>query len=153
MALLRRLVRSSWRFGAKTLHTAVLALVCLTGEYCTPLRCHSACTHLVDKPINKALHTGTGCPRPIPLDNVSILAGNQPSGLRHSMSCELSHGATICFSFPGSSSPDTHLCLPQRNSCCNVRTSTPVRHNGRITSGTWSGTSSQTPVLGSGVER
>lgn len=83
VALMRRLVVSGWGASARTLHTAVLALVYSTGEYCAPVRCRSAHTLLVDTPINEALRIVTGCLRPTPEDNVSILAVVQPSEPRH----------------------------------------------------------------------
>ena len=62
--------------------TAALALVYSTSEYCAPAWSRSAHTHLIDKPINEALRIVTGCLRPTPVDNLPILAGIQPAGLR-----------------------------------------------------------------------
>jgi len=64
------------------LRTATLALVHLTAEYCAPVWCRSAHTRLVDPTINAALRIVTGCLRPAPADNLSILAGIQPAELR-----------------------------------------------------------------------
>jgi len=61
------------------LRTATLALVHSTAEYCSPVWCRSAHTHL----INDALRIVTGCLRPAPADNLPILAGIQPAELSH----------------------------------------------------------------------
>ena len=82
VALLRRLAGSGWGAGATTLRTGTLALVHSTAEYCAPVWCRSAHTHLVDPTINDVLRIVTGCLRPIPADNLPILAGIQPAGLR-----------------------------------------------------------------------
>jgi len=75
VALLTRLAGSSSVTGAKTLRIATLVLVQSTAEYCTPVWCHSAHTHLIDLTINDALRIVTGCLRPTPADNLPILAG------------------------------------------------------------------------------
>jgi len=64
------------------LRTAALALVYSSAEYCAPVWCRSAHTHHIDTAINGALRTITGCLCPTPLDNLPILAGIQPAGLR-----------------------------------------------------------------------
>ena len=81
-AQLKRLAGSSWGAGADTLRTAALALVYSTAEYCAPVWCRSAHCHNIDTAINGALRTMTGCLRPTPLDNLSILAGIQPPEFR-----------------------------------------------------------------------
>jgi len=48
VALLRRLVGSGWGTGATALRTVTLALVHSTAEYCAPVWCRSAHTHLID---------------------------------------------------------------------------------------------------------
>ena len=82
VGLLRRLAGSSWGAGAITLRTATLALVHSTAEYCAPVRCRSAHTRLIDRPINNALRLVTGCLRPTPTDDLYTLACIQPSELR-----------------------------------------------------------------------
>jgi len=82
VALLRRLAGSSWGAEATTLRTATLALVHSTAEYCAPVWCRGAHTHLIDPIINDALRIVTVCLRPRPADNLSILAGIQPAELR-----------------------------------------------------------------------
>jgi len=82
VALLRRLAGSGWSAGATTLQTATLALVHLTTEYCAPVWCCSAHTHLIDPTINDALRIVTGRLRPTPADNLPILAGIRPAKLR-----------------------------------------------------------------------
>jgi len=67
--------------------TATLALVHSTAEYCAPVWCRSAHTHLIDPGSNGALRIVTGCLRPTPADNLPILAGIQPA--------ELHRGATL----------------------------------------------------------
>ena len=64
------------------MQTATLALVHSTAHYCTPVWCHTAHTRLIDPAINDALQIVTGCLRPIPADNLPILASIQPAGLR-----------------------------------------------------------------------
>ena len=53
-----------------------------TAEYCAPVRCRSAHTRLIDRPINDALRLVTGCLRPTPTDDLYALAAIQPSELR-----------------------------------------------------------------------
>ena len=57
-------------------------------EYCAPVWCRSADNRLIDPAINNALRIVTGCLRPTPPDNLSILAGIQPAEL-------LCNGATL----------------------------------------------------------
>jgi len=64
------------------LRTATLALVHSTAEYCAPVWCRSAHTRLIDPAINDALRIVTGCLRPIPADNLPILAFIQLAELR-----------------------------------------------------------------------
>ena len=82
VALLRWLAGSAWCAGATTLRTNTLALVHLTAEYCAPVWCRSAHTRLIHPTINDALRIVTGCMRPTPADNLSVLAGIQPAELR-----------------------------------------------------------------------
>jgi len=60
VALLRRLAGSGWGFGATTLRTVTLVLVHSTAEYCAPVWCRSAHTHLIHPATNDALRTVTG---------------------------------------------------------------------------------------------
>jgi len=78
VALLRRLVGSGWGAGAINQQTATLQS---TAEYCAPVWCRSAHTHLIDPTINDALRIVTGCLRPTPAENLPILAGIQPAEL------------------------------------------------------------------------
>ena len=59
-----------------------------TAEYCAPPWCRSAHTRLINPAINDALRIVTRCLRPIPVDNLPILAGIQPAELRR-------NGATL----------------------------------------------------------
>ena len=95
---MRRLAGSGWGAGAKTLHTATLSLVYSTEEYCAPVWCRSAHTHLIDSVLNDALHIVTGCLRPTPTDYLPILAGIQPAELRRL-------GATLSLAYRGSLDP------------------------------------------------
>jgi len=78
VALLRRLTGCGWGAGAATLRTATLALVHSPAEYCSPVRCRSAHSHLIDPTINDALRIVTGCPRPTPADNLPISGVTSP---------------------------------------------------------------------------
>jgi len=80
-ALLRRLAGFGWDAGATTQRIATLALVHSTAEYCAPVWCRSAHTHLIEPAINDALQIVTGCLRPTPADNLPILAGIQSAEL------------------------------------------------------------------------
>ena len=81
VALMRRLLGSSWGAGATTLRTATLALVHSTAEYCNPSWCRSAHTRIVDPTINNTLQIVNGCLRPTPMDSLPILARIQPAEL------------------------------------------------------------------------
>ena len=89
VSLIRRLAGSGWGAGARTLRTAALALVYSTAEYCAPVWCRSAHTRQIDPVINGALRTVTGCLRPTPTSNLSVLAGIHPAELRR-------RKATLC---------------------------------------------------------
>ena len=73
---------SGWGAGAKTLHIATLSLVYSTAEYCAPVWCRSAHTHVIDSVLNNALRIVTGCLRPTPTDHLPVLSGIQPGELR-----------------------------------------------------------------------
>ena len=81
VTLLRRLVGLGWGAGAKTLRIATLSLVYSTAEYCVPVWCCSAHTHLINSVLNNALHIITGCLRPTPTDHLPVLSGIQPTEL------------------------------------------------------------------------
>ena len=81
------------------MHTAILSLVYSTAEYCTPVWCRSAHTHLIDSVLNDALRIVTGCLRPTPTDYLPILAGIQPAELRQL-------GAMLSLAYRGSLDPD-----------------------------------------------
>ena len=76
--LIRRLTGTQWGADAPTLRTAALALVFAPAEYCAPVWCRSAHTHLVDTCLNEAMRTVSGCLRPTPVEYLPILAGIQP---------------------------------------------------------------------------
>ena len=101
VSLPRRLAGSGWGTGAKTLRTASLFLIHSTAEYCAPAWCHSAHTRLMDIVLNDALHIVTGCLRPTPTDNLSVLSGIQPADLRR-------QGATLSLG-NGSSLDPAHI--------------------------------------------
>ena len=90
---------SGWGAGAKTLHIATLSLVYSTAEYCVPVWCRSAHTHLIDSVLNNALCIVTACLRPTPMDHLPILSGIQPAEL-----CRL--GVTLFLAHCGSLEPD-----------------------------------------------
>ena len=79
---LRRLVGSGWGAGAKTLRIATLSLVYSTAEYCAPVCCCSAHTIFIDSVLKNALRMVTGCLRPTPTEQLSVLSGIQPDELR-----------------------------------------------------------------------
>jgi len=54
-----------------------------TTKYCTPVWCNSAHKCLINPAINDAVQIVTGCLRPTPAVNLSILAGIQPAELHH----------------------------------------------------------------------
>ena len=99
VTLLRRLVGLGWGAGAKTLCIATLSLAYSTAEYCAPVWCRSAHTHLINTVLNNALRIVTGCLHPTPTDHLPILSGIQPAELRRM-------GATLSLTNPGSLDPD-----------------------------------------------
>ena len=82
VGLLKKLAPSSWGLNATILGIATLFLVHSTDEYCVPVRCRSAHTCLIDKPIKDALHIVTGCLRTTPTDNLFIFSGIQSTEFR-----------------------------------------------------------------------
>ena len=99
ITLLRRLMGLGWGAGAKTQHIATISLVYSTAEYCAPVWCCSAHTHLIDSVLNDALHIVTGCLCPTTTDHLPILSGVQPAQL-HQM------GVTLSLAHHGSLDPD-----------------------------------------------
>ena len=99
VTLLRRLVRSGWGAGAKTLRIATLSLVYSTSEYCAPVWCRSVHTRLIDSILNDALRIVTGCLRPTPTDHLPVLSGIQPAEL-----CRM--GVTLSLAHRGFLDPD-----------------------------------------------
>ena len=79
---LRQLAGLGWGAGAKTLRTAALSLIYSTAEYFASAWCRSAHTLLIDSVLNDSLRIVTGCLRPTPTDNPSVLSVIQPAGLR-----------------------------------------------------------------------
>ena len=90
---------SRWGAGAKTLHIATLSLVYSTAEYCAPVWCRSAHTHLIDSVMNNALRIVTGCLRPTSTDHLPVLSGIQPAELRRM-------GTTLSLAYRGSLDPN-----------------------------------------------
>ena len=99
VTLLRQLVGWGWGAGAKTQHIATLSLVYSTADYCVPVWCCSAHTHLIDSVLNDALHIVNGCLRLTPKDHLPVLSGIQPAEL-----CRM--GATLSLAYHGSLDPD-----------------------------------------------
>ena len=83
LLLMRRLAGSGWGADAKTFRTAALSLIYSTAEYCAPTWCRSAHTRLIDSVLNDTLRIVTGCLRPTPTNNLSVLSGIQAAELRH----------------------------------------------------------------------
>ena len=79
IGLLRRLAGSSWGANVQTLRTTAQAFIHSTAEYCAPVWCRSAHTHLINKTINDTLCIVTGYLRPAPTCNLHILANIQLS--------------------------------------------------------------------------
>ena len=59
-----------------------MSLVHSAAEYCAPVWCRSAHTHLIDSVLNGALPIVTGWLRPTPTDHLPVLSGIQPAELR-----------------------------------------------------------------------
>ena len=99
VTLLRQFVGSGWGAGAKTLRTATLSLVYSTAEYCAPVWCRSAHTHLIVSVLNDALRMVTGCLHPTPTNHLPVLSGIQPAEL-----CRIR--VTLSLAYRGSLDPD-----------------------------------------------
>jgi len=70
-----------WSNKSANSHPAEYCRVLRSAEYCAPVWCRSAHTHLIDPTINDALRFVTGCLRLTPAENLPILAGIQPAEL------------------------------------------------------------------------
>ena len=81
-ALLRRHAGFRWGACAKTLCISALSLVYSTAEYYAPVWCRSTHTRLIDSILNDALRIVTGRLRPIPTEDLPVLADIQPAELR-----------------------------------------------------------------------
>ena len=99
VTLLRQLLGLGWGAGAKTLCITTLSQVYSAAEYCVPVWCCSAHTHLIDSVLNNALHIVTGCLHPTPMDHLPVLSGIQPAEL-----CRL--GETLSLAQCGSLDPN-----------------------------------------------
>ena len=53
-----------------------------TAEYCAPVWCRSTHSRLIDSILNDALRIVTGCLRPTPTEDLSVLADIMPAELR-----------------------------------------------------------------------
>ena len=111
-----QLMGLGWGAGAKTLHIATLSLVYSKAEYCMPVWCHSAHTHLIDSVLNDALRIVTGCLCPTPMNHLPVLSGIQPAEL-----CQL--GATLSLAYRESLDLDHILygLLSGSSDICQVR--------------------------------
>ena len=116
VTLLRQLVGLGWGAGTKTLRIATLSLVHSTADYCAPVWCCSAHTHLIDGVLNDALCIVIRCLRPTPTYHLPVLSGIQPSEF-HRM------GATLFLAYRGSLDPDHILygLLSGSSDNCQVR--------------------------------
>ena len=83
VGLLKRIAVSSCGENAIVLRAATLALFYSTAKYCAPVWSRSAHTRFIDMPINDALRIVTGCLCPTSTDNIFVIAGIQPTKLRH----------------------------------------------------------------------
>jgi len=120
VALLRGRAGSGWGAGATTLRIATLALIHSTTEYGGPVWCRSAQirddindddTNVSDD-INE---TVTGCLRPTPAVNLSILPGFQPAELRRSGA---THSLARPAMEPGHLLHSVLSCPPSANARC-----------------------------------
>ena len=124
----------------------------LHAECCAPVWCRSAHTLVIDTVINDTLRIVTGCLRPTPADNLSILADIQPAelhcngatlslGRRAMEPGHLLHSALTArwVQMHGASNQDTHLYSPQNNSAVHLTATTYARRIGRIINGMGSG--------------
>ena len=116
VTLLRQLMDSGWGAGAKTLCIATISLVYSTDEYCAPVWCCSAHTHLIDCVLNDALCIVTGWLCPTPMNHLPVLSGIKPAEL-HRM------GATLSLAYHGSLDPNHILygLLSGSSDTCQVR--------------------------------
>ena len=85
--LLRKLASQKWGASFHVLRTSILALNFSVAEYCAPVWHHSAHTELVDTALNSAMRLVTGCIRPTPTSQLSILSGIAPPDLRREAQC------------------------------------------------------------------
>ena len=148
VSLLRRLAGSGWALvpGHCT------QLPCPTVEYCAPAGCCSAHTGLIDSVLNDTFRIVTGCLRPTPTDNLSVLSGIHPAEFRR-------QEATLSFANRSSLDPgdvlhgpltesqaaskerlnlDTRLLLPRGNYCTTYLSWASALPNGQ----TWHGAQS-----------
>ena len=96
VTLLRQLVGSGWRAGAKTLLIATLSLVYSVAEYCAPVWCRNVHTRLIDSVLNDALRIVTGCLCPTSTNHIHVLSSIQPAELRRmEASLSLAHRGSL----------------------------------------------------------
>ena len=82
VALIRHLAGTTWGALTRTLRISTQALVFSAAEYCAPVWCRSSHIKKLDKTLNNALRTISGCLRATPLNQLPILARISPPTLR-----------------------------------------------------------------------
>ena len=77
-------IKSNTKWGAKpaTIKTTALALCNSTAEYACPVWERSKHVSKLDPALNEACRSITGCLRPTSVENVYLLAGIEPPGVR-----------------------------------------------------------------------
>ena len=82
VALIRRLAGTTWGAATMTLRISTQARVYSAAEYCAPVWCRSSHTKQLATVLNSAIRTVAGCLRPIPVNQLPILAGIAPPTIR-----------------------------------------------------------------------
>ena len=83
--LLHKLANSSWGANTFTLRATALALCYSVAEYACPVWERSSHAKKVDASLNDSCRCITGCLRPTNVDNLYVLAGIAPPGVRRSV--------------------------------------------------------------------
>ena len=78
----RKLSSSNWGTNASTIRTTALALSYSLAEYAAPVWARSAHAYKLDSELNSACRAFTGCLKPTNVDELYLLTGIAPPGIR-----------------------------------------------------------------------
>jgi len=93
--LVNKLTGTTWGANPETLRSTAMALCISTAEYCSPVWSRSTHCKEVDTSLNDTCRLITGCIKPTKTDDLYVLAGIAPPGIRRQIISEKERQKTI----------------------------------------------------------